>query len=48
VARNPLVREYWKMPPGCEDRLAAVAMWRALDDAWDACKRAAIETAAGL
>ncbi|MFZ5692440.1 MAG: hypothetical protein ACOY5F_14420 [Pseudomonadota bacterium] len=47
-ARNPLYREYWKFPAGSEDRLAAVAMWRALDDAWEACRRAAIETAAGL
>lgn len=48
VARKPLYREYWKMKPGCSDRLAAVAMWRKLDDAWNACRDKAIEQAGVL
>jgi hypothetical protein len=48
IARKPLYREYWKYPPGSSDRLAAVAMWRRLDDAWARVRDAAIERAAGL
>lgn len=48
ITRNPLVCEYWKMPPGSPERLEAVAMWRALDAAWEVCRRAAIERAVGV
>lgn len=48
VRRKPTYREYWKLPAGSADRLAAVGLWRRLDMAWRACKVAAIEAAAGI
>lgn len=45
VAKRPEYREYWKLPPGSPSRISAVSVWRRLDDAWDRCKREAIERA---
>jgi len=38
----------WDYPAGSPDRLAAVEAYHAWRDAWEACKAAAIEAAAGL
>lgn len=48
VARRPSYRCFWKLRPGSPERLSAVAMWRRLDQAWETCKREAIERAAGI
>lgn len=48
IARKPIYREYWNLPPGASDRLAAVRLWRRYDAAWERCKTAAIEAAAGV
>lgn len=48
VARKPSYREWWTLPPGSSDRLAAIRLWRKLDQCWERCKRAAIEGAAGI
>lgn len=47
-ARKPAYRCFWTMPPGSSDRLAAVALWRRVDAAWERCKREAIERAGGI
>lgn len=48
LARRPIYREYWKLPPGSPERLRAVSMWRRLEAIWERCKAQAIERAAGL
>lgn len=48
IRRKPIYQEYWKLKPGCADRLAAVRMWRRLDQIWDKMKTAAIERAVGI
>lgn len=48
IGRNPLVAEYWKMPPGSPERLKAVRLWRVHDRIWNRCKRIAIERAGGI
>lgn len=48
LRRKPEYREYWTFPAGSPGRLSAVRMWRRLDQAWDNCKREAIERAAGI
>ncbi|RWB32138.1 MAG: hypothetical protein EOQ42_33510 [Mesorhizobium sp.] len=39
---------FWTYPPGSPPRLQAVKLDRLCDLAWDRCKRAAIERAAGI
>jgi hypothetical protein len=39
---------YWLYPAGSPDRLEAVRLDRLCRKAWEACKRAAIERAAGI
>ncbi len=48
VARKPQYREYWTLPPGSPARLSAVAVWRRCEQAFERCKREAIERAVGL
>lgn len=48
IAKNPLVAEYWKMPPGAPERIAAVRLWNTHDRIWSRCKRAAIEKGMGI
>lgn len=48
VARKPLYREWWKYPGGSSDRLAAIRMWKKLDETWERCKQQAIEAAMGI
>jgi hypothetical protein len=39
---------YWAYPAGSPNRLLAVRLERLCEKAWKRCKRAAIETAAGI
>lgn len=48
LRKRPEYAEYWKLPPGSPRRRRAVAMWRRNVQAWNRCKREAIERAAGI
>ncbi|WP_159953151.1 hypothetical protein [Rhizobium sp. 18065] len=48
IRRKPEYREWWLFPSGSPARLSAVKMWRRHDNAWERCKREAIERAAGI
>jgi hypothetical protein len=39
---------FWHFPPGSPKRLAAIKLDRLCRKAWERCKRAAIERAAGI
>lgn len=47
IAREPLVREYWKLPKG-EQRIAALNLWRRQTRIWRRCRAIAIERAMGI
>jgi len=48
ILRQPLVCEYWKLPPGSPARIKAFHMWGVAEALWQRCKRAAIEAAGGI
>ncbi len=48
VAKRPEHRTWWRYPAGSPQRIAAYHMWKRYEQAWEKCKREAIERAAGI
>ena len=46
--RQPLMREWWHLPPGSPERIKAIAMFGLSHTLWRRCVRAAIEAAGGI
>lgn len=47
IAREPLYREWWRLPKG-DPRMAAKALWERQARIWRRCKAIAIERALGI
>lgn len=45
---KPHYRKFWELPPGAPERCSAVGIVARVGQAWEKCKREAIERAAGI